>query len=1583
MKFGIRLIASLMITGLSYNAVFAQCAGSWSTARRSLTTARSGAAGGVINGKLYVAEGSFSGGGATTALEEYDPVTDVWTSKTSSPVNRAYAGAGVMSNKLYLVGGCSSADCIAGLTNGLYAYDPSGNSWATRASMTTARTTVAVGVVGTKMYVAGGMQLCGPCTPLTTLEIYDEGTNTWSSGAAMPAARSHVTGAVISGKFYVAGGSNGTTAQSSLYEYDPVGNSWSTKASMPTARYAANAAVLNGKLYVFGGHDGTNYLATVEVYDPVTNTWASETSMPRQRYFSVAGTIGNNIFVAAGSNSGSSWLDNNDMFTPAGLSANISSNNATVCAGNSSTFTANVVSAGGPVSFQWKVNGSNAGTNYNTFTYGGVNGDIVSCVVSNSCAVPASVTTNSITAVRTAVSVPAVSISASATTICAGTSVTFTATPTNGGPSPIYQWKKNGSNVGTNSATFVDATLAHGDNVWCVLTGSALCTSPPTAASNVISMTVNPVLAPAVSIASSVGSSGCAGVNITFTATPTNGGSSPAYQWKRNGSNVGTNSATFTTNILITGDVITCVLTSSYTCASPATATSNPITMTINPVLTASVSISASATTICAGTSVTFTATPTNPGLAPIYQWKVNGTNAGTNSTTFTTTSLNHNNVVTCQMTSNATCASPVPVTSNAITMTVNPFMAPVASIVSDKTSVCSGNTITFTVGHTNAGSPPSFQWKVNGGNVGTNSQTFTYAPVSGDAVSCVVTSTYMCPSPATVTTNTISPTVTTTVAPNVVIAASATTICNGTSVTFTATPTNGGGSPAYQWKKNNVNVGTNSATYVDAGLVNNDKIQCVMTSSASCVSPPFIISNQLTMTVNPILTPSVSIVSDKPGNSGCLTVPVTFTATPTNGGTPPAYQWKKNGGNVGTNSATYTDATIANGDVISCVMTTSYSCPSTPTATSNSITMTMNAQLPASVTISTTSPTTVCQNTSVTFAASPTNGGSTPVYQWKVNGLNVGTNSSIYTTSSLPNGSAQVTCVMTSNATCATPVPVTSNAINMTVNPLITPTISITANQTTVCAGTPITFTAIAANAGSAPSFQWKVNGANAGTNSNTFLYTPTNGQVISCVLTSSYSCPNPASVTSNSITVTVNPLLANNISISTPATTVCTSATITFTATASAPGTSPVYQWKRNGANVGTNSTVYSSTVNNGDQIWCILVSSACVTPAGPVQSNVITMSVLPFLTPSVSITSDWGTSGCLGVPITYTATPVNGGNPPNYQWRRNGINIGTNSNQFISSTIVSGDVINCIMTSTYLCPSPATATSNNITMTMNPVGIATMGINATPTANICPGQGITFYSAFSNGGSNPLFQWKKNGTDIPGATLQTYVSNNFANNDVIECKMTSSAICVFPVTSAPVTVTVSPYVIHAVQITATPGVDITEGQPVTFTCPSNKRINSGSTPLFQWRKNTLDIPGATDSVYTASDLKHHDEISLIVHSSINCATPENAQSNVMTINWTTGINRVIGTIGNFELYPNPNKGVFTIKGDISSNDKEIKIEVLNALGQVVYTETANVSGKKIEKQVNLTDVANGVYVLRMRGENEAVSRRFSIER
>ncbi|KAF0197149.1 MAG: hypothetical protein FD166_2108 [Bacteroidetes bacterium] len=553
-------------------------------------------------------------------------------------------------------------------------------------------------------------------------------------------------------------------------------------------------------------------------------------------------------------------------------------------------------------------------------------------------------------------------------------------------------------------------------------------------ATDIASVTVYPVLPVSVSIVASENPI-CAGTSVTFTATPVNGGLNPVYQWKLNGSNVGTNNPVYSNASLSNGDQVYCTLTSEVTCASGSPASSNTITMVMNPVLAASVSIAASENPTCAGSSVTFTATPVNGGSSPSYQWKLNGVNTGTNSPTYTTSALTNGNTVSCLMTSSISCVSGSPATSNTITMTVNPIVAASVSIAASENPVCAGTNVTFTATPVNGGSTPTYQWKLNGVNVGTNSPTYSNASmVNGNTVSCVMTSNAPCVTGSPATSNTITMTVNTVVVASLSIAASENPICAGTSVTFTATPVNGGTTPAYQWKLNGSNVGTNSPTYTNSSLTSGNTVYCVMTSNAGCVtgSPPT--SNTVTMTVNPILTASISIAASE--NPVCAGTSVTFTATPVNGGTTPSYQWKLNGVNVGSNNPVYTNSSLSSGNTITCVMTSNATCVTGSPATSNTITMTVNPVLPVSVSIIA-SDNPVCTGTSVSFTATPVYGGSSPSYQWKLNGVNAGTNNPVYTNSSLTNGNT-VSCTLTSNATCASGSPASSNTITMEVGSVI-----------------------------------------------------------------------------------------------------------------------------------------------------------------------------------------------------------------------------------------------------------------------------------------------------------------------------------------------------------------------------------------------------------------------------------------------------------------------------------------------------------------------------------------------------------------
>src|SRR5262249_10045612 len=93
---------------------------------------------------------------------------------------------------------------------------------------------------------------------LATVEEYDPATNTWATKASMPTARSGLgVAAAPNGNLYAIGGAGSTGFLTTAEEYDPATNTWATKAPMPTARDRLGvAAAPNGKLYATGG-DGS------------------------------------------------------------------------------------------------------------------------------------------------------------------------------------------------------------------------------------------------------------------------------------------------------------------------------------------------------------------------------------------------------------------------------------------------------------------------------------------------------------------------------------------------------------------------------------------------------------------------------------------------------------------------------------------------------------------------------------------------------------------------------------------------------------------------------------------------------------------------------------------------------------------------------------------------------------------------------------------------------------------------------------------------------------------------------------------------------------------------------------------------------------------------------------------------------------------------------------------------------------------------------------------------------------------------------------------------------------------------------
>lgn len=270
---------------------------------------------------------------------------------------------------------------------------------------------------------------------------------------------------------------------------------------------------------------------------------------------------------------------------------------------------------------------------------------------------------------------PIVTVTPSTLTLCSGLPVAFTANVSNLSDlvNPTYQWQVNGANVGTNSSTYPASTLSGTDVVTCAVSNNDACPATTTATSPGVAVLTDVTLT--ATITSSAMGVICSGTSVTFTATPNYSDNNTNYQWQVNGTPVGDNNAQYVNDSFADGDLVTCTITNTQAPCLITTAftPTEPIKLTIvSPQdATPSVTITASADNVYAGLPITFIAAVVNAGSDITYQWQVNGADAGTNSNSFTTTTLTNGANVTCTVTPGISCVAPV--TSSPITVTVLP----------------------------------------------------------------------------------------------------------------------------------------------------------------------------------------------------------------------------------------------------------------------------------------------------------------------------------------------------------------------------------------------------------------------------------------------------------------------------------------------------------------------------------------------------------------------------------------------------------------------------------------------------------------------------------------------------------------------------------------------------------------------------------------------------------------------------------------------------------------------------------------------------------------------------------------------
>jgi hypothetical protein len=358
---------------------------------------------------------------------------------------------------------------------------------------------------------------------------------------------------------------------------------------------------------------------------------------------------------------------------------------------------------------------------------------------------------------------------------------------------------------------------------------------------------------------------------------------------------------------------------------------------------------------------------------------------------------------------------------------------------------------------------------------------------------------------------------------------------------------------------------------------------------------------------------------------------------------------------------------------------------------------------------------------------------------------------------------------------------------------------------------------------------------------------------------------------------------------------------------------------------------------------------------------------VSITSSVTPTVAINTGVGDTLCHGILTTFTASAVNGGATPAYQWQVNGVNVGLGSSTY-SYLPTNGDIVSVQMTSSSSCAIPSSAiTSKPLTVLASQLPVATM---TTANDTVCMGTAVTFNVAPLFGGSAPGLTWVKNGVSVAtGLTSYTYMP---VNGDDVYVKMTSNYRCRLAdsVQSAHTTMVVDVLQTPVVTLSTASEITIVSGQSVTITAAATQ---AGRNPEFQWYINSAPIPGATTNVFTSANLHNNDSVACLVTNLSACAPTMGYKTTRVKI--STEVGSVSLSSSDIKLLPNPNKGEFIIRGTLgTTDDQELSAEVTNMLGQVVYKEKVTAHNGNINERILLSNtLANGMYMLSLRSANE----------
>ncbi len=899
-----------------------------------------------------------------------------------------------------------------------------------------------------------------------------------------------------------------------------------------------------------------------------------------------------------------------------------------------------------------------------------------------------------------------VSVTASSSLICQGSSTTLTA---NAVGATSYSWLPGGA---TTSAITVSPAAT--TTYTCTISGA--CGASQTATSTV---TVNPPATVSAGAAQTI----CSGSTATMAGSF--GGGASSATWSTSGS--GSFSSSTATNSVYTpsaADITAGTVTITYITndpVGPCPAVSSTMILTINQ----SATVNAGADqVICSGSTASLGGTI--GGGATTSTWS-GGTGSFSNTAilnpVYTPSAADiAAGTVTLTLTTNDP-AGPCPAVSDAMVITIN--LPAAANAGPPVATICAGSTY-ITASSNFSGGATSSNWTTSGSGTFASSSTpvTTYTPSAADIASGTVTLTITtndpagpCPAASDFIVLTINPVAT-------AAAGSNQAICGGSTVTLTGSI--GGSATTSTWTT------SGTGTFGNASLVNTTYTPSAADIVAGTVTltittndpagPCLPVTSALIVTISPAATASANIDASICAGS-------TYTLAGSVGGGATTLTWTSSGSgsfsSTSSATATYTpSASDISGGSVTLTITTNDPAGPCPAATDN-----MVLTISPGATASAGPATTICAGS--TYSIPGSIGGSATTVTWTTSGTGSFTSTTsvtpTYTPSAADIAAGTVTLTMTTNDP-AGPCPAAVSTVVITINPA--PTVNAGPASGTICANQ--TFTLAGSQGGATTSVLWTTSGSGTFSNATilTPVYTPSASDISAGSVTLTITSNDPAGPcgpVTDVIVLTITPL--QNAAFTFGSATYCqTGVNPTPTITGVAGG---VFSFVPAGLSINAST----GTINLGaSALNTYTITYTTPGPCANTSSVSVTITLAP--TATISYAGPYCTSATDPFPTfsggstagTFTAAP-------------GGLTfVNVNTGQIDVSATAPGTYT---ITNTIVASGGCAAASATASVTINNAATA----NAGSAATICAGS--TYTLAGSIGGSATTLLWSTSGT------------------------------------------------------------------------------------------------------------------------------------------------------------------------------------------------------------------------------------------